>query len=281
MKRTIASAAAGALAAVLVAGGVALATVPSPAGVINGCMKDANGQLRVVDAGEHCLPAETAIAWNVRGEQGEKGEKGDKGDRGLAGADGPPGRDGVDGRNGSDGVDGADGADGADGVSVTSAHEPAGTNCTNGGSRFTSVSGTTYACNGSAGSNSQVWTKARNVNGSNVVVGPSLVDPTEIITMAVPTGNYVVHGKAQFVNTAGTTVGLTCRINQGFERAAIEFVPDGTSSTVHVHDVIAMPTAGDIVLSCRKSLGQPTSTLATSNFAVLEATAVGVITPVP
>src|SRR3954447_20212004 len=38
-----------------------------------------------------------------------------------------------------------------DGLSVTSAAEPSGANCANGGSRFNSVSGTTFACNGANG----------------------------------------------------------------------------------------------------------------------------------
>jgi hypothetical protein len=52
---------------------------------------------------------------------------------------------------GPDRADGAPGPAAADGVSVTSAPEPAGANCANGGSAFTSASGVTYACNGATG----------------------------------------------------------------------------------------------------------------------------------
>jgi hypothetical protein len=56
------------------------------------------------------------------------------------------------GADGKDGTDGTDGIDGEDGVSVTSAPEPAGANCANGGSRFTAANSVvTYACNGAQG----------------------------------------------------------------------------------------------------------------------------------
>jgi hypothetical protein len=52
-------------------------------GVINGCYKTQNGQLRVIDpASDHCLPSETAISWNQTGTQGPPGPQGPKGDTG-------------------------------------------------------------------------------------------------------------------------------------------------------------------------------------------------------
>src|SRR5262249_4619205 len=56
------------------------------------------------------------------------------------------------GTNGTNGTDGAKGADGSNGVSVSSAAEPAGANCANGGSQFTAANNNiTYACNGTKG----------------------------------------------------------------------------------------------------------------------------------
>ena len=53
------------------------------------------------------------------------------------------------GKDGTNGINGKDGANGKDGTSVTSvALAPGDPNCPNGGSAFTSASGTTYACNG-------------------------------------------------------------------------------------------------------------------------------------
>jgi hypothetical protein len=52
-------------------------------GVINGCYKTQNGQLRVIDpASGDCLPSETPISWNQTGTQGPPGPTGPKGDKG-------------------------------------------------------------------------------------------------------------------------------------------------------------------------------------------------------
>lgn len=170
------------VAALTLVGGVAYATIPGPDGTINGCYRasedDQKGQLRVVNDPTACRSNEVPIAWNRVGPQGAKGEQGEPGARGTNGTDGvsvitasePAGADCADGgvqltaadgvgyvcngnagADGKDGTNGADGADGQDGVSVTSAAEPAGANCANGGSRFTAANGTTYACNGESG----------------------------------------------------------------------------------------------------------------------------------
>ena len=60
-----------AVVVVAIAGGVtyALADIGS-GGVINGCYKSVNGQLRLIDpASDSCLPSETAISWNQTGTQ--------------------------------------------------------------------------------------------------------------------------------------------------------------------------------------------------------------------
>jgi Collagen triple helix repeat (20 copies) len=88
-----------AVVVVSIAGGVtyALADIGS-GGVINGCYKSQNGQLRLIDpATDSCHPSETAISWSQTGPQGPpgppgppgpKGDKGDKGDPGASGASG-------------------------------------------------------------------------------------------------------------------------------------------------------------------------------------------------
>jgi hypothetical protein len=134
-----------------------------------------------------CTDRETEISWNQAGQPGPAGTPGARGEPGPPGNDGANGTNGTDGKdgvsvsaasepagancagggvqltavngvtyvcNGKDGVDGRDGANGADGhdgVSVTSAPEPAGSNCVNGGSKFTAPNGVTYACNGADG----------------------------------------------------------------------------------------------------------------------------------
>jgi hypothetical protein len=122
-KRDLLSAAAGAVVATVLAGGVAWAAIPSAGGAINGCYQKNQGQLRVIDPGtDSCRPSEIAIAWNTQGIQGEKGDQGDPG---------APGRDGVDGR---------------DGTSVTVEPEAPGANCPAGGAKLTAANGVAYVC---------------------------------------------------------------------------------------------------------------------------------------
>ena len=87
-------------------------------GTINACFKPSNGTLYLLGGGSgrtECQPADIPISWNTAGVNGQ------------------------------------------DGVSVTSeplspGDDPA---CPNGGSKFTAVSGVTYACNGSNGVDGQ------------------------------------------------------------------------------------------------------------------------------
>jgi hypothetical protein len=73
-------------AAILVAivGGVTYAVADvGGGGVINGCYKSVNGQLRVIDpATDSCNPSETPISWSQTGPQGPQGPQGPKGDPG-------------------------------------------------------------------------------------------------------------------------------------------------------------------------------------------------------
>src|SRR5207248_9636747 len=117
---------------------------------------------------------EVPISWNQVGPQGLQGQPGQNGAPGQPGesvsatalatgdANCPNGGskfgvggvmtfacNGARGANGKDGVNGTNGTDGKDGTSVTSAVLPVGDpHCANGGSSFTSASGTTYACTG-------------------------------------------------------------------------------------------------------------------------------------
>jgi hypothetical protein len=120
-RRDLLGAAAGAVIATVLAGGVAWAAIPSQGGTINGCYQKVEGQLRVIDArSDTCRPSELPIAWN---EQGVPGPKGDKGDAGK------------------------DGADGHDGTSVTVTPDAPGANCPAGGVKITGANGAAYVCN--------------------------------------------------------------------------------------------------------------------------------------
>jgi hypothetical protein len=63
---------------VAIAGGVTYAVADiGGGGVINGCYKSQNGQLRLIDpASDNCLPSETAISWGQTGTQGPPGPPG-------------------------------------------------------------------------------------------------------------------------------------------------------------------------------------------------------------
>jgi hypothetical protein len=91
------------------AGGIAYAAIPDAGGVIHGCYKQENGQLRVVNSAADCNSAELPITWN------QQGVKGDKGDKGATGAQGPAGQQGARGATGPSGPTGDTGAPGPQG----------------------------------------------------------------------------------------------------------------------------------------------------------------------
>ena len=114
----LAFAAGAVLVAVVVGGRAAYAALTGD--VITACFKPSNGTLYLVGDGSqraNCQPGDRPISWNAQGPAGQPGQ---------------------------------DGEDGANGVSVMSVALAPGTdpNCPLGGSKFTSASGVTYACNG-------------------------------------------------------------------------------------------------------------------------------------
>ncbi len=99
-KRDLIAAAAGAIAAMALAGGIAWAAIPE-GGVIQSCY-DSGGKLKVV-AAFPCPKGYTPLAWN---QQGLRGDKGDTGPPGPAGAEGAPGPSGPSGPAGAEGAPG-------------------------------------------------------------------------------------------------------------------------------------------------------------------------------
>ena len=61
---------------------------------IDACVKKQNGQVRILDAGQACLPSEEPVSWSVQGPKGDTGPAGPKGDKGDTGAQGAPGEPG-------------------------------------------------------------------------------------------------------------------------------------------------------------------------------------------
>ena len=111
-----------AVAIFVVAGGVAWAAI-GDGGVIQGCYKKNNGQLRVVSSAAACDSSEVAISWNQKGQQGDPG------------------------------APGTNGTNGADGVSPTVTQLDVGNvHCPTGGAAITDAANTTaYVCNGQNG----------------------------------------------------------------------------------------------------------------------------------
>ena len=98
----------GVTASVVLAGGVAVAAIPSTStGLISGCRNVRTGALRVIDyqAGKRCTPTtERPLTWNAKGVAGP---------RGLQGIAGPVGAKGATGATGSTGPTGATGPQGS------------------------------------------------------------------------------------------------------------------------------------------------------------------------
>jgi hypothetical protein len=82
-----------AVVVVAIAGGVTYAVAEiGGGGVINGCYKSVNGQLRLIDpATDSCHHSETPISWSKTGPQGPKGDPGPPGPVGPQGLQGPKG----------------------------------------------------------------------------------------------------------------------------------------------------------------------------------------------
>ncbi len=102
---------------VAVAGGVTYAVAEiGGGGVINGCYKSQNGQLRLIDpASDSCRPSETAISWSQTGPQGPEGPQGPAGPAGPQGPAGPAGSTGPAGPAGPAGPQGPQGEIGPQG----------------------------------------------------------------------------------------------------------------------------------------------------------------------
>lgn len=65
--------------------GVAMASIPDSGGVIHGCYRNLNGNLRVIDSpSQNCNNLETPISWNQTGLQGPAGPVGPQGPAGAS-----------------------------------------------------------------------------------------------------------------------------------------------------------------------------------------------------
>jgi Collagen triple helix repeat (20 copies) len=106
-----------ATAGLVVGVGIAMGAIPDSGGVIHGCYKRTEGQLRVIDPGQggSCRRSETALTWSQQGPQGVPGPQGAAGPQGPTGDTGPQGPVGLTGPAGAVGPAGPAGPAGAQG----------------------------------------------------------------------------------------------------------------------------------------------------------------------
>jgi Collagen triple helix repeat (20 copies) len=96
-----------AVAAALVGGSIAYATIPDSSGVIHGCYQKSGGSLSVIDAQvTPCGKSQTELDWNVQGPTGPQGPQGPQGALGPQGDPGPTGPAGPQGQQGPAGPSG-------------------------------------------------------------------------------------------------------------------------------------------------------------------------------
>ncbi len=188
-------------------GGAYAALAPAANDVIYTCYSRSTGALRVVHRTTRCRRRERALAFNQRGPVGPEGP------RGVVGPPGPTGKTGATGKTGKTG---AGGRSGAAGSSVTSTALAVGNaTCPDGGSSFTSVSGTTYACNGSASGFASVnatgtLAASRNVTAVALGTAPGVyclkLTSAPSVGVASVRGDAATRGSAEVLIPAASTV---------------------------------------------------------------------------
>jgi hypothetical protein len=202
-------------------GGAYAALAPVHDGVIHGCVRRSSGALRVVRVGTRCGRRERALAFNQRGPAGP---------RGATGARGPAGRTGATGKTGPPGKTGAAGR------GVTSATLGVGNaSCPSGGSSFTTVSGTTFACNGVATSFASVdatgtLATSRSVVGVRPGVGTGVyclkLASTPSVGVASLRGDAATSGSAQVLIPAAAAA---CAATGDISAEVLTFNDAGTA----------------------------------------------------
>jgi len=215
-----------AVVVVAIAGAVTYAVADvGGGGVINGCYKTQNGQLRVIDpATDHCLPSETAISWNQTGTQGPPGPTGPAGPTGPQGPTGDTGATGPAGPTGAQGPTGATGPTGPQGP---------GTKTISG---IVSSTGTTIS--GTGFSSSRVG-----VGDYRVIFPPGTWStypsfPVMVLTPTLVPGFFPIvnsiffssNGSATFVINLSSTVGSVTPMDGDFSFNASAPLTGGTSS---------------------------------------------------
>jgi len=126
--------------ALVLAGGLAYASIPDSDGTIHACLLTSLEQVRIIDPSkQQCRANETPLSWNQTGPKGATGPRGATGPTGPRGATGPTGARGATGPQGPAGglnhvqVVEATGTPAPSGFASAFANCPAGTTLTGGG----------------------------------------------------------------------------------------------------------------------------------------------------
>lgn len=119
-KRTLRT---GALIAGLAFGLIAADAATAETGVINACVQQASGIVRIVGAGEECGKNWSPLSWNVQGLTGPAGATGPTGPSGATGLSGAIGATGPAGPSGATGPAGVTGPAGATGPAGTTGQD--------------------------------------------------------------------------------------------------------------------------------------------------------------
>jgi hypothetical protein len=222
---------------------------------LTACVKQGNGGMRLVGAATDCKNDESAVTWNVQGPKGDPGPQGPQGPPGDKGDKGDPGTPGTPGTNGTNGTDGTNG------ISVTSVALGTGdANCPNGGSAFTSASGTTYACNGADGKDgadgASGITSIAGLNGTACSIGSA----SGTLTVSTNSNGVVTLTCAQAAHTTtlaaaaaagdtnvkvasvtGMLPGLLLTIDTGAAAESIPIITVGTAGATGTGVTLAVP----------------------------------------
>jgi hypothetical protein len=286
----------------LVAGGVAYATIPSGSGVYTACMLKATGTIRLIDPSlpasnplSHCITtgnaalSETQISWSANGQPGPAGPAGAQGPigpQGPAGAQGPAGPKGDPGPQGAagdPGPAGPAGPTGAAGSSITTSPVAAGDACPNGGAEFTDgQSDTSYACTGAQGA-----TGATGAPGPQGPAGPpgpagtggdvwsafgELAANTSgtVVTIDPPAGNYLLIVTGSAFPTVPDATSCRVLIGGAIFATTASLVADGVPQTISLSTSTSVPSGEAVSVSCGQVSGEGVSI-------DLEALAVGAI----
>jgi hypothetical protein len=235
-----------AVALVAIAGAISYAVADvGGGGVINGCYKTQNGQLRVIDpSSDHCLPSETAISWSQTGPTGSRGAtgargptgpKGPTGSAGPTGARGPTGSTGATGSRGPTGSAGPTGSRGPTGnTGATGARGPTGPQGLSGlppVNRFTPtqiIDGAILTCTSASGDANSTTCSGPELNGMDIAFAiPAWREICDVVTGAFRSGSilngagaatapyFIWNGSSWALSsTAGAsrTIGINCSL---------------------------------------------------------------------